>query len=85
VTLSAGQRRVLTELARPCLTGRLATPATNEDIARALSLSVEAVKSHLRVLFGKFAIGELPQNQKRMQLVRLAIEAGLVDPPLHGT
>ena len=37
----------------------------------------------LRNLFRKFEIEELPQNQKRARLVRMAVEAGLVtrDPP----
>lgn len=81
IELSPAQRRVLAALCRPCVeaTGRL-SPATNDEIAQELSLSVEAVKSHLRVLFGKFAIRDLPQNRKRVQLVSLAIEYGLVNP-----
>ena len=41
-----------------------------------LSLSVDAVKTHLRVLFGKFGIEGLAQNQKRARLVELAFARG---------
>jgi FHA domain len=79
--LTAAQRRVLVALCRPCLdAGGFSSPATNEDIAHALNLSVDAVKSQLRVLFTKFAVGELPQNQKRMRLVQLALDSGAVGP-----
>jgi hypothetical protein len=74
------QRRVLVALCRPCLDDRLASPATNAQIAAELHLTVEAVKQHLRALGEKFAVGGLPQNQKRARLVRLAIEGGVVTP-----
>ena len=47
-------------------------PATNEAIAGEVFLSVDAVKWHLRLLFRKFEIEDLPQNQKRARLVRLS-------------
>jgi hypothetical protein len=37
----------------------------NQQIAEELFLSLDAVKSHLRSLFHKFGIDQLPQNQKR--------------------
>lgn len=77
--LSHGQRRVLTALCRPCRDETLvATPATNDSIAREVSLSKHAVKSHLRVLFRKFEIEDLPQNKKRATLARVALRSGLV-------
>jgi FHA domain len=82
--ISPMQRRVLQELCRPTLeAGRVEPATTNEDIAGRIHLSVDAVKAHLRNLFRKFEIEELPQNQKRARLVRMAVEAGLVgrDPP----
>ncbi len=82
--ISPMQHRVLQELCRPTLeSGRFEQAATNEEIAARIHLSVNAVKAHLRNLFRKFAIEELPQNQKRARLVRMAVEAGLVtrDPP----
>lgn len=77
--LSAGQRRVLEALCRPCLApGGPHPPASNEQIAGELHLSIDAVKAHLRQLFRRFDIEELPQIQKRTALVRIAIEAGIL-------
>jgi hypothetical protein len=41
-------------------------------------LSVDAVKAHLRVLFERFRLGELPQNEKRSQLVSIVLDSGLL-------
>jgi pSer/pThr/pTyr-binding forkhead associated (FHA) protein len=80
-TLSDIQRRVLLALARPCCEpGNLHTPASNSQIAQELSYSVAAVKGHLRVLFSKFAVPPLPQNQKRLKLVELALLTGAISP-----
>jgi FHA domain len=82
--LTDTQQKVLAALCRPVHSaGGFATPATNEHIASELFLSVDAIKAHLRTLFGKFAIGDLPQNQKRMRLVQLALESGVVDSLLR--
>jgi DNA-binding CsgD family transcriptional regulator len=70
------QRSVLEALCRPYQDGRLYA-ASNREIADELSLSVDAVKTHLRMLFQKFGIDDLPQNQKRARLVELAVELGL--------
>jgi hypothetical protein len=79
VELSRMQRRVLIALSRPYGGGAThAVPATNQQIADELYLSVDAVKTHLRVLFGKFEISGLAQNQKRARLVELAFERGNV-------
>src|SRR5688500_9782245 len=81
VELTATQRKGLVALARPFADGHgLASPATNQDIANELYLSVDAVKTHLRTLFRKFGIGDVPQNQKRLQLVERAMLAGVVTP-----
>ncbi|MGD9571126.1 MAG: FHA domain-containing protein [Thermoleophilia bacterium] len=75
--LSPGQRKVLQALCRPCLApGGPHAPASNDAIAAELHLSVDAVKAHLRMLFRRFDIEDLPQIQKRTALVRLAVEAG---------
>ena len=42
-------------------------------------MSLHAVKTHLRVLFHKFGIDALPQNQTRARLVELALQLGLAD------
>ena len=39
---------------------------------------LNAVKAHLRVLFQKFGIQHLAQNQKRGRLVELAMQGGAV-------
>lgn len=76
--LTAAQRRVLVALCRPYGAGEWATPATNQQIADELFLSVDAVKAQLRALFQRFALDHLPQNQKRSVLAMRAMEAGLV-------
>src|SRR5919106_4801958 len=79
VDLSTTQRRVLVALCRPYKDGAaFATPATNQGIGEELHLSVDAVKTHLRALFEKFGVVELPQNQKRVALVERALQSGLV-------
>jgi pSer/pThr/pTyr-binding forkhead associated (FHA) protein len=78
-SLSDAQRRVLVALCRPFKDGsEFATPATNQQIADELFLSVEAVKTHLRALFGKFEVEDLPQNRKRLALAERALQSGLV-------
>ena len=72
------QRQVLVALARPYKHDEFAVPATNQEIADELHLSVDAVKSHLRTLFQRFGIEHLPQNQKRSRLVAEALQAGVV-------
>jgi predicted component of type VI protein secretion system len=80
-SISDTQRRVLIALCRPFREGsEFATPATNKDIAEEVFLSVDAVKAHLRVLFEKFAVGDLPQNQKRIRLAELVIRSGVISP-----
>ena len=77
--VSPGQKRVLVALCRPFKEGAaFATPATNQQIADELTLSVDAVKTHLRALFEKFGVEALPQNQKRVALVERALQTGLV-------
>jgi hypothetical protein len=36
------------------------------------------VKAHLRALFERFALGDLPQNEKRARLVQVALDSGAV-------
>jgi pSer/pThr/pTyr-binding forkhead associated (FHA) protein len=71
------QRKVLLELCRPALE-RGAGAASNRDIAAALFVSVETVKTHMRALFDAFDVGDVPQYHKRTELVRRALETGLV-------
>lgn len=77
--LSPQQRKVLVALCRPFRDGTVfATPPTNQQIADELFLSVDAVKVHLRALFKKCDVGDLPQNKKRLALVQRALQSGLV-------
>jgi ATP/maltotriose-dependent transcriptional regulator MalT len=69
---------VLIALCRPYREASFATPATNQEIAAEVFLSVDAVKMHLRTLFGKFQLAELPQNQKRATLVERALQFGVI-------
>ena len=57
-----------------------ATPASNQQIADELVLSVEAVKTHLRALFEKFGVGDLPRQAKRAELVKRAFQLGAISP-----
>ncbi len=80
--ISPGQRRVLIALCRPFLEapGPGLTPPANSELAEALGVSTEAVRSHLKSLFKLFEIPDLPQNRKRAELARRALAAGIVVP-----
>ena len=73
------QRRVLIALCRPYRDGAgFATPATNQQIAAEVFLSIDAVKMHLRALFARFELAELPQNRKRAALAECALQFGVI-------
>jgi pSer/pThr/pTyr-binding forkhead associated (FHA) protein len=79
VSLSETQRKVLVALCRPFKDATaFVTPATNEEVARELYLSVDAVKKHMRALFEKFGVEQLPQNEKRARLVERAFAGGVI-------
>jgi predicted component of type VI protein secretion system len=78
-SLSPTQRQIVIALCRPYkYDDPYATPSSNQQIADELFLSVDAVKTHLRTLFQKFQIEDLPQNQKRVKLVERVLGLGLV-------
>jgi hypothetical protein len=80
VAITPTQRRVLIALCRPVHESASATPATNRQIAAEVFLSIDAVKAHLRVMFERFGLSNLPQNEKRARLVATVLEAGVLSP-----
>jgi hypothetical protein len=76
--ITDAQRRVLVELCRPCAAATFAAPASNREIADALVIGVETVKTHVRALFEAFDLRDLPPPHKRAALARRALEGGLV-------
>jgi pSer/pThr/pTyr-binding forkhead associated (FHA) protein len=76
--LSAGDREVLIALCRPLKDDPYGVPATNQEIAAELHLSIQAVKSRLHGLFERFGLQDLPQNQKRARLASDALQSGTV-------
>jgi hypothetical protein len=76
--LSDRQRAILAALARPFVDAPgLAAPATNREIAELVHLSVDAVKGHLRVLYQRFGLDDLPQHEKRVRLAERALRDGV--------
>ena len=78
IPLTDTQRKILVALCRPLQDSAYATPATNKDIAAEVHLSVDAVKAHLRAIFERFGLDELPQNQKRARLAATALVHNVV-------
>jgi hypothetical protein len=77
--VSDAQRRVLVALCRPLWSATAyASPASNQQIADELYISVDSVKTHLKALFAKFALEDVPQNAKRGQLADRALRTGIV-------
>jgi DNA-binding CsgD family transcriptional regulator len=78
--VSPTQRQVLIALCRPVNDSIGALPATNRQIADEVHLSVHAVKAHLRILFERFSLTELPQNEKRARLAHAVLASGVLAP-----
>ncbi len=79
ILVSDAQRRVLVELCRPFrYDDKFATAPTNQEIAGTLYIAVETVKAHLRALFEALGVEDLPQHQKRMQLIKLAFDHDVI-------
>jgi pSer/pThr/pTyr-binding forkhead associated (FHA) protein len=78
--LTPTQHKVLVALCRPLNDGASTLPATNKQIADEVFLSVDAVKAQLRLLFERFGLAELAQNEKRARLAQTAFSAGAVAP-----
>jgi hypothetical protein len=80
IPLTPMQRKVLIALCRPVHDSAAAIPATNRQIAEEVYLTVDAVKAHLRVLFERYGLSALPQNEKRARLVTSVLDAGVLPP-----
>jgi hypothetical protein len=80
VAVTETQRKILIALCRPVVASSSAIPATNPQIADEVFLSVDAVKAHLRILFDRFGLGDLPQNEKRSRLVSKVLDGGVLVP-----
>ena len=78
--LTPTQHKVLVALCRPLHDATSALPATNKQIADEVFLSVDAVKAQLRLLFERFGLAELAQNEKRARLAQAAFSSGAVVP-----
>ena len=75
-SLTPAQLRVLIALCK-----QADGPATNEEIADELTVSIDTVKTHMRALFDAFHLQASAPYRKRFELVRIAIDSGLVPPP----
>jgi pSer/pThr/pTyr-binding forkhead associated (FHA) protein len=80
MSLTPTQHKVLVALCRPLNDASSAAPATNKQVADEVHLSVDAVKAQLRLLFERFGLTELAQNEKRARLAQSAFAAGSVSP-----
>ena len=79
--LTETQRQVLVALCRPLQgLGLRRRPRPTGRSPTEVHLSVDAVKAHLRVLFERFGLDDLPQNQKRARLAAMALVNGVVKP-----
>jgi predicted component of type VI protein secretion system len=76
-SITGAQRAVLVEFARPMLAGA-ASPAGNAEIAAALVVSPETVKSHLKDLYARFGLEHVAPAAKRAELAQRAIGLGVV-------
>jgi pSer/pThr/pTyr-binding forkhead associated (FHA) protein len=79
MVLSTTQRRVLAALCRPYRDGGgFVSPASDEQVAEELVLSISEVRAHLRVLAAKLGLKGLPPDESRVRLVELALSDGLI-------
>jgi pSer/pThr/pTyr-binding forkhead associated (FHA) protein len=79
ISLSTTQRRVLAALCRPFKgDSRYASPASDDQIAEELFLSVGEVRAHLEVLYVKLGVPERPGSDKRLHTVERAFSSGLI-------
>jgi DNA-binding NarL/FixJ family response regulator len=80
IPLTPTQRAILIALCRPMVDSKFSPPATNRQIADETHHGVDSVKAHLGVLFDRFGIRDLPQNEKRTRLAGRALADGILKP-----
>jgi hypothetical protein len=78
--MTARDRDVLRALCRPLVDDSGALPASNEEIAAAVGLSVDSVKARLRVQYERYGFVDLRQGEKRTRLARLLLSNGTFKP-----
>ena len=78
--MTARDRDVLRALCRPLVDDSSGLPASNEDIAAEVALSVDSVKSRLRVQYERYGLVDLRQGEKRARLARLLLANGTFKP-----
>lgn len=79
VPLSTTQRRVMAALCRPCRRrSGFCRPASDQQIADELFLSVGEVRAHVRVLYAKLGVEPPPTGEARVRLVERAFAAGVI-------
>jgi pSer/pThr/pTyr-binding forkhead associated (FHA) protein len=79
IQLSSTQRRVLVALCRPCRGAMTsADPATDQQIAEELVLSVGEVGAHVSVLYAKLGIEQASHAEPRARLAKRAFATGLI-------
>jgi hypothetical protein len=78
-TRTPGEQRVLVELCRPVLSGKVFTPPSSvRAIAATLHVGEAAVKQHLGHLYDKFEIHVEDGESRRVRLANEAIQRGAV-------
>ena len=78
--MSARDRDVLRALCRPLVDDSSGLPASNEEIAAEVALSVDSVKARLRVQYERYGLVDLRQGEKRARLARLLLSNGTFKP-----
>jgi pSer/pThr/pTyr-binding forkhead associated (FHA) protein len=79
--VSPAQRRVLVELCRPFADGTdFVVPPGNTEVALALQIGVESVRTHVKALYRLFEIAPGPSGERRTALAEVAIRTGAVEP-----
>ena len=76
---SEQQQRVLQALCRPLFSdGEGIDPATDEEVAEATGIPLEAVVSELDHLGRALGLEEMPRRDQRAEVALLAVRSGLV-------